>query len=362
MSETVIKGQSGFSRVLYNEAKMGDYRTDPTNCERIFQLLDCTAGEIACLEPSIADGVAVSIVTGKAQGNSNVKVFGVELNRERYELCKLNPYIDYHIRGDFLQDVTISNHKFSLCFMNPPYGKSMVGERYERLFLKKVDNYLMVGGVLVMVVPYYIFLDEEGIAKILTNRFNVATILKFTEPEFSKFKQIVIIGVKKPSNVPNPDAAKEIIEYLSDINNVFELPEYCDNKLMVPSSNSDDITDFEGKGIDMELIMSLPKNSRLFDSLKNKTLVKRTGVDQLGNPPTVPNRDHSFLLVVSGYGEGKMGSLENKNFHLQRGRVVSSTDNRVEEGEDGKVRKFERLYHKTEMVIVENSGKITVLK
>ncbi len=361
MNETVVKGQSGFSRVLYNEAKMGDYRTDRSNCERISQLLDCTADEIACLEPSIADGVAVSIVTGKAQGN-NVKVFGVELNAERYELCKINPHIDYHIRGDFLQDVNISNHKFSLCFMNPPYGKSMVGERYEKLFLKKVDNYLMVGGILVMIIPYYIILEDEGIAKILTNRFNVATILKFTEPEFSRFKQVALIAIKKQSNTPNPDAAKEIIDYLSDIDNVFELPEFCDKKLKVPSSYAEDITVFEGKGIDMNLIQSLPQNSKLFDLLKHKTMVKRTGVDQLGNPPTIPNRDHSFLLVVSGFGEGKMGSLETKDYHLQRGRVISDKDTRIEEGEDGKVRKFERQYHKTEMVIVENSGKITVLK
>lgn len=52
-----IKKQSEFSRVKYNDAKMGAYYTDVGHCASIGRFLQFPEnGEVCCLEPSIGTG------------------------------------------------------------------------------------------------------------------------------------------------------------------------------------------------------------------------------------------------------------------------------------------------------------------
>ena len=61
-----VKKQSRFTRLKYNEAKMGAYYTDPQHCRYISRFLQFPEeDEVCCLEPSIGDGKAILTVTGK---------------------------------------------------------------------------------------------------------------------------------------------------------------------------------------------------------------------------------------------------------------------------------------------------------
>lgn len=359
-----IKGQSSFDRTLYNDRAQGAYFTDLENCNLIKNWFEFPVGQEVCvLEPSIGDGSAVSLVTGKSEGDKkNIKIFGVEINRDRYQTAKNNPNVDYCIEGDFLQGCKITNNSFSFIFANPPYGDSALGERLEKCFLRKFDNYITPGGILCLVVPYYIFLNDENLCKMLTYRYNVMTIQKFREPEFSRFKQIVIVGEKKRENEQNHDMALKIFDYLSNIDTVYEIPlEAPAEKYKVPPSASSVIKYFEGTGVNIEDLKKVSANANILKFLVEKTTVKSNSVGKLGRPPLRPGKDHSYLLVVSGYGKGILGSEENQDVHLMRGNILNGEERHHEIDENGKVKETVRQFKKTVVTVIENSGKITTL-
>ena len=158
-----IKKQSEFSRVKYNDAKMGAYYTDVGHCVSIGKFLQFPEDEeVCCLEPSIGDGKAVLAVTGKdGERRQNIKVFGVELNENTYEDVCSNEEIHICLKADFLNDVIISHSSFSFLFMNPPYGAQEDGERYELAFLEKALPYLTKGAVAAVVVARYVAQQKE---------------------------------------------------------------------------------------------------------------------------------------------------------------------------------------------------------
>ena len=97
--ENTIRKQSGFSRSLFNDMKMGAYYTDPEMCRRIGLLFSFPDEEVSIIEPSIGDASAVMEVLDK-RGADSRKVFGVELNAETYAKVKANPLVDYSINAD----------------------------------------------------------------------------------------------------------------------------------------------------------------------------------------------------------------------------------------------------------------------
>ena len=123
-----ITKQSEFSRIKYNQAKMGSYYTELEHCRWISRFLEFPDDEVCCLEPAIGNAEAVFAVTGKEkEERKNVKIFGVELNEDTYGVVSGNPGVDFCLKADFLNDVIISQKVFSFVFMNPPYGKKGMG-------------------------------------------------------------------------------------------------------------------------------------------------------------------------------------------------------------------------------------------
>ncbi|MGE4283061.1 MAG: DUF6094 domain-containing protein [Clostridia bacterium] len=354
-----VQNQSRFDRSLYNDKKQGAYFTDLENARLIASFFEFPDEEVCCLEPSIGDGSAVAAITGKDKGN-NVTIFGAEINRERYNVAKNNPHIDYVVMADFLQGFKMTNGKCSFCMANPPYGKSMLGERYEKAFLRRIDNYMMPGGILCFIIPYYVFLDDDTFAQIFTNRFDILSILKFRQPEFNKFKQVAVIAVKKQKNSPNNEMANQIVQYISNIDTVYEIPLNVPNRIKVPPSSSSSIAVFEGTGVDLEDIKNLPNSSKLFNLFAEKTFFADS-FSKLGQPPILPGKDHLYLLSVCGYSEGRMGSEENKDVHLCRGNVIEGETRTVENHPDGRVIVKVKTYKKTVVNIIENDGSITEL-
>lgn len=150
-----ITKQSEFSRIKYNQAKMGSYYTELEHCRWISRFLEFPDDEVCCLEPAIGNAEAVLAVTGKEkEERKNVKIFGVELNGDTYGAVSGNPGVDFCLKADFLNDVVISQKAFSFVFMNPPYGKKGDGERYETAFLKKAVPYMAKEKIFVQ--PYIV--------------------------------------------------------------------------------------------------------------------------------------------------------------------------------------------------------------
>ena len=354
-----ITKQSSFDRTLYNQAAMGAYYTDPWHCRLIHRLLQFPEGEeVAVLEPSIGDGTAVSLVTGKAD-NPNVRIFGIELNRETCEKLKGSPNVDYLLNADFTTGIRATNGVFSFCFGNPPYGQELTGaERLERTFLRKATDYLAPGAILCWVIPTHLFGEDEHYAAILTRRYQIHGVYRFHEPEFSKWKQIVIIARKKAKSFDDPEEALRLMETLD---NLPLLPTEDESVMPIAINPSADkeVRLFEARAFDPEEAQAALKRGRLNDVFLKQN--RHVSAGELGRPPLMPKKDHLYLLSVAGYSDGLVGDEASGDLHLQRGRIIRSSSVSCEVDEDGKVTERKREFSKSIVTIIENDGRITEL-
>ena len=197
-----VKKQNDFSRVLYNDAKMGAYYTDVGHAKRIGRLFRWPEEEVCVLEPSIGNGAAVLACTKDC---TKRRIYGVELNTDTYNhALKDHPEI-YAINADFLSGVKITNCAFSFCFANPPYGTTDEGERLEKLFIEKMHNYISRMGMLALVIPYQCLVDEKFL-KPFFRRFTPLRVYRFDDSEYEKYHQVAIIA-QKNSLFTNPAGA-----------------------------------------------------------------------------------------------------------------------------------------------------------
>lgn len=349
-----IKKQSSFNRSLANEEKLGAYYTDVGMCRRIGNLLEFPEGEeVCCLEPAIGDGSAVAEVLGK---NENVKVFGVELNKATYDADKENPQIDYIINADFLNGVKISHSAFSFCFANPPYGVDENRRRLEVRFTEKVFPYLKSGAVFVLVIPEYV-LRDESFQKAFMARFVPMGAWKFDDEVYEQFKQICIIGVRRPALGYLAGDYEKWTEELKK-----ELPylphEPVDNPMHVRPSKDGNVEYFTTLEFDAAGALDRLAGSPLLSaSIGNKLYEGSYMATELGHPIVPLSPDLCYLVSSVGGGQGYAGSSEEGTLHLQRGKAEVVKTSEIEYHDDGCVEKETSSTHIT-LKVIEADGTI----
>ena len=365
-----VRNQTGFSRTLDNMAKMGAYYTDVSHCIDLGKKLRFPEGKEVCvLEPSIGDGEAVIALTG-ARANSNIKIFGVELNRESAKETKAKPEIEECLEADFLEGVRIKNSAFSLCFGNPPYMEDDLNEtgkeRVEKQFLEKVTNYLSKDGILVWVIPYRSFVEFSSMRYMMCH-YDILAVYKFREDEYKKYHQVGIIARKIDGrSVLKPEVDEKIHQY--EFNGVPVLSDDDGEGFEVMPSSAEKVTLFCGKVFDTnEAFKRLTDwgSDEFFDDLNkiaNRNLTQEVyKVGDIGKPPIPLKKDSLYLLCTSGCGQGKSGSEEKNDIHLQRGVAEVIEESEYKEDDMGNVTETATSRTKVTMTIVEQSGKITEL-
>lgn len=358
-----IKTQSGFSRVKYNEAKMGAYYTDLDHCKWISHFLEFPEdSEVCCLEPSVGDAMSVLTVTGKDQEErENIKIFAVELNESTYkEVCE-QERVYQCLKADFLNDVLISHHSFSFGFMNPPYGTQEDGGRYEVAFLRKVLPYLTKDAVMVVVVPISVAKSSEFL-EIWSGEFVTEHLYRFHEKEFEKYKQVVLFGRKKEAAIEKSE--KERMKALMADPGVMPLlPEDYDGKRMqIPKSSEKNIAEFMNRVFDDKEAGKTVEKSPLHGIVADRIFVPPYIIDNLGRPPIMPSEGHMYLLAVSGAGQGLVGSEENGDLHLQRGVTRMATRSEYALDENGVMKEVVISYPQVSFTLVESNGEISTLQ
>lgn len=353
--------QNEFSRSLINESKLGAYFTDNEHSQRIGQLFQWPEEEEVCiLEPSIGDAAAVCAVTSNCQ---NRKIFGVELNAKTFNELNEARKCDYLVNADFLNGVKISHSCFSFCFANPPYGVNQK-ERLEKLFLEKMTYYITPGGVLALIIPYYIIKDEK-FQKCYLNRYNPYVIFKFDDKEYKKFHQIVIIGEKRREfGYMNTwmEYFKDIIGSLDRIPYLPLIGAEIQNKIPVPPSLESKVEYFTSLKFNLEEAGVNLVNSPLYSIIGEKGIIQPYQSIEIGHPPVPLKKDLLYLCAISGGGQGIVGSTDTQDIHLQRGvaKVVINKE-LVGDGEGG-TNLVETSSTKIVLNIIENDGTITELE
>lgn len=177
---------------LMNEAKMGFYPTDLENVKYIANGIRFPEErKVNLLDPCCGEGAALHAL---ANGRS-CATYGCELATSRAE--KAQDRLDRVGFGSFFGS-QLSREAFHLLFLNPPY-MSVVGEsgrsREEKRFLVSSIPHLMMGGLMVYIVPFYRLTPD--ICGILANHFEDLSIYRFTDDEFSKYRQVAVFGVRR---------------------------------------------------------------------------------------------------------------------------------------------------------------------
>ena len=178
---------------LMNHVRMGYYPTDPENITHILRGIAFPEGVTTnLLDPCCGCGKALRQL---ADGN-NCYTYGMELDEHRAEEAQTRLHrVGF---GSFFHS-QISREVFHVLFLNPPYlsvlteGGSRV--RSEKQFLVQSIRTLMLGGLLIYIVPYYRLTPD--ICKILAENFSDLSVWKFTDGEFARFHQAVVLGLRR---------------------------------------------------------------------------------------------------------------------------------------------------------------------
>jgi SAM-dependent methyltransferase len=202
-----------FQRLARNFIKAGYFPTDEVSLTRILGALDIGGAHLRILDPCCGEGTAIAEVRNHLyECGADVASFGIEYDRERAWHAKSIGGTVIHAD---VNDVFATARSMGLLFLNPPYGNAVrdqaetgSGKRNERIetaFVKRTLGWLQFGGVLVLIVPHYAF-DRELAATIARHFERVAV---FTAPE-PRFKQVVLFGVKRRSDVPVPELTADL--------------------------------------------------------------------------------------------------------------------------------------------------------
>lgn len=355
-----VKKQNEFSRVLYNDAKLGAYYTDVGHAKRIGRLFRWPEEEVCVLEPSIGNGAAVLACT---EGCAKRRIYGVELNADTYNYALRDHPEIYAINADFLSGVKISNGVFSFCFANPPYGTTDEGERLEKLFIEKMHNYIGRTGMLTLVISYQCLVDEKFL-KPFFRRFTPLQVYKFDDREYEKYHQVAIIA-QKNSLFTNPAGAYDrFYESIRELDAISYLPgedEEVEPFDVLPSAD-ERIQYFTTLVFDAEGAAKGLSASGIYKVLGDRGFPKMYESLALGRPPVPLSKDNSYLMAICGAGQGLAGSVETKDLHLQRGVVKLVADREIHKLPNDGVELVETTHSKMTLVTVENDGKITVLE
>jgi len=303
---------------LMNQVRMGYYPTDPENISHILRGIRFPPGVITnVFDPCCGCGKALRQI---AQGN-NCFAYGVELDEHRAEeaqtrLHRVGVGSFFHSR--------ISSEAFHLMFLNPPY-LSVLSQgggraRHEKRFLVESMGHLMMGGLLIYVIPYYRLTPD--ICRILGENFDDLSVWRFTDGEFRKFKQAVILGLRK-KRTDDPEAGSPLERY-ADPAALRCITGLEEDRYAVPAV-SKTVDTFKGERFnEKELERQLSQS----DSIR-RLMNAKSNLDRTDKHPLLPLSIGQIGLVG---GSGMInGLIECNTPHIIKGRIIKvKTEEREE--------------------------------
>jgi len=283
------------------------------------------------LDPTCGDGAPLAALAEiLAQAPARIETYGVELDRKRAAVARKR--LNVVATGDALGFVA---RGFSLLFLNPPYDDAGDGKRLEVEFLKHFGDALMPNGVLVYIIP------ESSLplaSSYLLSHFYVVEALRFPEPEYAAFRQVVVLARRRIEPVTVEPGRRvvaiwDLETYVNKIRTTYELP----------ATQEPGNVRLEDHGLDPERFLSFAHTSPAWDTLATHT---RGAEAPIKLPPLVPmSSEHLALLVAAGHLNGMVIPTPEGDL-LLRGRVRKVIEELPpEEDGDRMVQTVRERYH-----------------
>lgn len=339
---------------LAGRTRLGFYPLPLQEAERIRRFLAFPDQRASVLDPCIGDGVAFGEITSAV----SVLQYGIELEAGRSEQAREKG--NEVIHGNCF-DVRCPVESFSLIYLNPPYDFE-IGEqrsqRMERLFLEHVYRWLKRGGVLVMVIPGRYIHD---CSQILAHQFRDVHVHQLTEPESVKYKQVVVMGVRRTRAERDRLQDREITQarmrfesLATDPEKLAPLPAQPDHLYTIPPGEA---VRMVYRGLPLDQIEDLLPRSSAYRQAAAVLIAQESDVG--GRPLTPLHGGHVGLLCTAGMLNGIFGEGETRHIaHWQSVKLVDKS----EEEEDGKTIIREKERFSNELTLIFCSGEIAILK
>ena len=293
-----------------NSIRLGYYPTDPAHVAYLKRALRFPEGKtMNLLDPCCGEGNALRQL-GMGQ---NAVTYGAELDDSRAEAAL--EQLDHLAMGSYYY-ARISRSAFHLLFLNPPYLQLYGGARSEKRFLGESYDHLMMGGVLIYIIPYYRL--TEDVCRFLAAHFDRLMAYRFCEEEFRKFRQIAVLGVRKP-RAENLRMARllELASLTPD--KLPALDQIPPDSYLLPDAEKT-VSLFQGARVN---VRELAEQMRRMDSM----LPKQSTLDGQEKRPPLPLTIGQIGLVG---GSGLInGLIECDTPHVIKGRVIKATQRRT---------------------------------
>lgn len=299
---------------IQGRIKMGHYPTPARVVELIKKYLAFPPGQFSSLDPCCGEGDGLAGLVAR----TSAITYGVELDHQRAEESKTRLH---HVLRCGIEETRIQHRSCSLLLLNPPYDELTLEEeanakteRQERAFLRMTMPYLIPGGVLVYIIPQSRL--DKAIARLLASCIEHLHVLRFPDPEYADFRQIVVFGVKKADNTLDEQEASR----LQSIPKVYLVPLSSSPEIHYPVPASGQLTQYRSILVDPEDLKKHIAQSPLWKRFA--ALTTRSEL-RIPRPPLPLHSGHLGLLLAAGKLDGIMGTGEDS--HLVKGSVRKIT-------------------------------------
>jgi hypothetical protein len=224
MAESI---RNTFSRTQGNDAKYGYYPTELSIVEREMNLIRFDDLQDDSIIPicDFTGGTGEQLETMYQmllQKGLRPKAYYNEITLERFKEAKATygDLSDFYLCNTNLFSLKCRNkdgRKYDAKTMvvirnNPPYGDESTHSgtrRLEEKFFLENHKYLVDGGIHILEVPYTTLINYPSFLRKIFYRYKGVEILDFPE---TKYKQVVVIGVKKRNGYNDNELADEWLE------------------------------------------------------------------------------------------------------------------------------------------------------
>ena len=303
----MLQSISSGPRQDHNKIARGYYRTDDKTTQGICNALGLKNPQqpAVLFDPCCGEGIVMQDLS-RYLGNECV-TYGVEIEGSRF--LASNDRLARTLHGDSLYLIGSSSWA-GLLYFNPPYGTTKDRHdksiRLEQLFWEAHASRLMPGGILVAVLPDYLFYRESPrMAEYFSNFLEKGSSVVY-RASTDQFKQIVVIGYRKtkaPGAALDPDI---------DLRNLLlnphaELPGLPDAPLdapfLIPAGHEPDI--FRVNHLTQETVdVLLQKDGNRFAQDIDNMLKTEQAVTQKIRSVTQIREGHIPALLASGGLDG----------------------------------------------------------
>ena len=319
--------------------KMGYYPLPDSEGAKLRSLLNY-AHMASVIDPCVGHGIALRQLTS----NALVRRYGIELDAERARIANASGINT--IQGNTF-DAIAKPESFSLLYLNPPYDSeigSTANRRMEAVFLEHTYRWLVMGGVLVLVIPYERLHD---CAWILSSHFAALTVFRMTDPESVQYRQIAILGVRHNVRGAALEKNKRQLQNVGLYGSFQDVPELqpaaCP-PYSIPGSGEATLT---YRGVPYDVLEDLLPHSPAWKQVA--PLLLPTNDLATGRPITPLHGGHVGLLCTAGLLNGVFGEGEDR--HIARWRSVKHVTTFVEqEGETEVIHHRERWTNELRLV------------